>query len=156
MWVAYAKAVSEHAPQAQVLFDRFHLVQHLNRAVDEVRRTQMHRLSRKQKVRFKGVRYLLLKNPWNLTVDQKERLSTLVKSNTPITRAYYLKESFQLFFEYKQPKRAREHLLRVHLRVDDVRTLKEFLESPRVAEEKSLRFLLERHLRLIGVLIKIV
>ena len=95
-----------------MLFDRFHLVQHLNRVVDEVRRAQMRRLSRKQKVRFKGVRYLLLKNPWNLTVDQKERLSTLVKWNTPITRAYYLKESFQLFFEYKQPKRAREHLER--------------------------------------------
>ena len=112
MWAAYAKAVREHAAQAQILFDRFHLVQHLNRAVDEVRRAQMCRLSRKQKVCFKGVRYLLLKNPWNLTVDQKERLSTLVKWNTPITRAYYLKESFQLFFEYKQPKRAREHLER--------------------------------------------
>ena len=112
MWAAYAKAVREHAAQAQILFDRFHLVQHLNRAVDEVRRAQMRRLSRKQKVCFKGVRYLLLKNPWNLTVDQKERLSTLVKWNTPITRAYYLKESFQLFFEYKQPKRAREHLER--------------------------------------------
>ena len=32
--------------------------------------------------------------------------------NTPITRAYYLKESLQLFFDYKQPKRAREHLER--------------------------------------------
>ena len=112
MWAAYVKAVREHAAQAQILFDRFHLVQHLNRAVDEVRHAQMRRLSRKQKVCFKGVRYLLLKNPWNLTVDQKERLSTLVKWNTPITRAYYLKESFQLFFEYKQPKRAREHLER--------------------------------------------
>ncbi len=46
MWAAYAKAVSEHAPQAQVLFDRFHLGQHLNRAVDEVRRAEMRRLSR--------------------------------------------------------------------------------------------------------------
>ena len=59
-----------------------------------------------------GVRYLLLKNPWNLSADQQERLSTLVRWNTPITRAYYLKESFQLFFEYQQPKRAREHLKR--------------------------------------------
>ncbi len=109
---AYAKAVREHVPQAQILFDRFHLVQHLNRAVDEVRRAQMRQLSRREKVQFKGVRYLLLKNPWNLKPDQKERLSTLVRWNTPITRAYYLKESFQLFFEYKQPKRAREHLER--------------------------------------------
>lgn len=112
MWAAYAKAVSQHAPQAQVLFDRFHLVQHLNRAVDEVRRAQMRRLRREEKVRFKGTRYLLLKNPWNLTADQKERLSTLVRWNTPITRAYYLKESFQLFFDYQQEKRAGEHLER--------------------------------------------
>ncbi len=46
MRAAYAKAVSEHAPQAQVLFDRFHLGQHLNRAVDEVRRAGMRWLSR--------------------------------------------------------------------------------------------------------------
>ncbi len=57
---------------------------------------------RREKVQFKGTRYLLLKNPWNLTADQKERLSTLVRSNTLITPAWYLKESFQLFFEYKQ------------------------------------------------------
>ena len=112
MWAPYAKAVSENAPRAQVLFDRFHLVQHLNRAVDEVRRAQLRRLSRKEKVKFKRTRYLLLKNPWNLTPDQNERLSTLVSWNTPITRAYYLKESLQLFFDYKQLKRAREHLER--------------------------------------------
>ncbi len=53
---------------------------------------------------------MLLKNPWNLTDDQKERLSTLVRWNTPIVRAYYLKEAFQLFWDYKQPKRAKDHL----------------------------------------------
>jgi transposase len=53
---------------------------------------------------------VLLKNPWNLTGDQKERLSTLVRWNAPIVRAYYLKEAFQLFWDYKQPKRAKDHL----------------------------------------------
>src|SRR6266566_7871445 len=42
--------------------------------------------------------------------DQKERLSTLVRWNTPIVRAYYLKEAFQLFWEYKQPARAKDLL----------------------------------------------
>ena len=55
-------------------------------------------------------RWLLLKNPWNLTSDQKERLSTLVRWNTPIVRAYYLKEAFQLFWEYRRPSRAEQHL----------------------------------------------
>jgi len=49
---------------------------------------------------FKRSRWLLLKNPWNLNPDQKERLSTLVRWNAPIVRAYYLKESFQLFWGY--------------------------------------------------------
>jgi hypothetical protein len=40
----------------------------------------------KEKVAVKGTRWLLLKNPWNLTNDQKERLSTLVRWNTPFAR----------------------------------------------------------------------
>jgi transposase len=110
MWAAYAKLVREHAPNAQILFDRFHIVKHLNEAVEEVRRSEMRRLSLKERVVFKRSRWLLLKNPWNLNPDQKERLSTLVRWNAPIVRAYYLKESFQLFWDYKQSKRAGTHL----------------------------------------------
>ena len=50
MWAAYANLVKEHAPQAQILFDRLHIVKHLNDAVDEVRRSEMRRLSQKEKV----------------------------------------------------------------------------------------------------------
>ena len=106
MWAAYAKLVREHARNALILFDRFHIVKHLNEAVEEVRRAEMKRLTKKEKVPFKRSRWLLLKNPWNLTADQKERLSTLVRWNTPIVRAYYLKEAFQLFWDYSQPARA--------------------------------------------------
>jgi transposase len=112
MWQAYLNAVRHHAPNAQVLFDRFHLVQHLNRAVDEVRRQEWRRLSGREKTSFKRTRFLLLKNPWNLTTDERERLSTLVRWNSPIVRAYYLKEVFQLFWSYRQPARAEHHLRR--------------------------------------------
>ena len=78
--------------------------------MDAVRRELWRQLTAKQRVSFKGTRWLLLKNPWNLTGDQKERLSTLVRWNAPIIRAYYLKEAFQLFWGYKQPKRAKDHL----------------------------------------------
>jgi transposase len=110
MWAAYANLVREHAPNAQILFDRFHIVKHLNEAVDAVRRDLWRRLTAKERTTFKGTRWLLLKNPWNLTGDQKERLSTLVQWNTPLVRAWYLKEAFQLFWTYKQPWRAKQHL----------------------------------------------
>jgi transposase len=110
MWAAYANLVREHAPNAQILFDRFHIVKHLNEAVDTVRRNLWRQLASKERASFKGTRWLLLKNPWNLNETQKERLSTLVRWNTPLVRAWYLKEAFQLFWAYKQPKRAQEHL----------------------------------------------
>ena len=65
--------MKEYAPQAQILFDWFHIVKHLNEAVEEVRRSEMRRLSRKEKVAFKRSRWLLLKNPWNLSDDHLEK-----------------------------------------------------------------------------------
>jgi len=110
MWAAYAKAVRAHLPNARILFDRFHVVQHLNRTVDEVRRSEMRRLSRRERTPFKRVRFLLLKNPRNLTLTEKDRLSTLVRWNAPIVRAYYLKEWFQCFWDFPHPAQAEAHL----------------------------------------------
>ena len=93
MWAAYANLVREYAPDARILFDRFHIVKHLNETVDMVRRDLWRRLVSKERVEVKGTRWLLLKNPWNLTNDQKERLSTLIRWNTPLVRAWYLKEA---------------------------------------------------------------
>ena len=112
MWAPYAKLVRDHAVNAQILFDRFHIVKHLNEAVDAARRDLWRQLTTKQRVSFKGTRWLLLKNPWNLSSGQKERLSTLVRWNSPLVRAWYLKESFQLFWTYRQPWRAKQHLLK--------------------------------------------
>jgi len=110
MWAAYAKLVRDHARNAQILFDRFHIVKHLNEAVDATRRELWRRLTTKERTTFKGTRWLLLKNPWNLNDNQKERLSTLVRWNAPLVRAWSLKEAFQLFWTYKQPWRAEQHL----------------------------------------------
>lgn len=63
MWAPYASLVRQHALNAQILFDRFHIVKHLNEAVEEVRRSEMRRLSAKERVVFKRSRRLLLKNP---------------------------------------------------------------------------------------------
>jgi transposase len=71
MWASYAKLVREHATNAQILLDRFHIVKHLIEAVEEVPRSEMRRLSLKEKVIFKRSRWLLLKNSWNLTATSR-------------------------------------------------------------------------------------
>ena len=101
MWAVYLYAVRQNLPRALVVFDRFHVVQHLNRAVDEVRRQAWRNLRGEEKVAFKRTRWLWLKNPWNLRREEKRRLSSLCRKNSPIVRAYYLKEAFQRFWDYK-------------------------------------------------------
>ena len=57
MWAAYANLVRGNAPQAQILFDRFHIVKQLLAAVDEVRRSEMRRLTGQEKTTFKRTRW---------------------------------------------------------------------------------------------------
>jgi len=67
---------------AQILFDRFHIVKHLHEAVDAVRRNLWRQLASKERVTFKGTRWLLLKNPWNLNNKQSERQNAKDRSTT--------------------------------------------------------------------------
>lgn len=110
MWKPYLASVAQHAPGSIAVFDRFHLVRHLNHALDLVRRQQWRKAAGTARGVIKGTRYLLLKNPWNQTQKDRERLADLVQLNTPLVRAYLLKEDFQLFWDYRQPARAAAHL----------------------------------------------
>ena len=101
MWAVYIEAVRSNLPWATLVFDRFHVVQHLNRAVDDVRRLTWRQLRGEERSAFKKTRWLWLKNPWNLRRKERRRLSALCRINQPIVRAYYLKEAFQRFWDYR-------------------------------------------------------
>jgi transposase len=110
MWDPYIKSIRQWAPQATVVFDKFHIVQHLMRAVDQVRVEEARSLKEKNPELLKRTRYLWLKNPWNLTPKQKARLGHLEKLNLRTNRAYLLKETFREFWEYKEKGWAKRFL----------------------------------------------
>jgi transposase len=110
MWAIYLDAIRTHLPQARILFDRFHVVKHLNHAVDLVRRETWRQLRGTDRLAFKRTRWIWLKNPWNLTPAERRRLSALCRTNQPIVRAYYLKEAFQRFWDYRRDGWARPYL----------------------------------------------
>lgn len=110
MWAIYTDAVRINLPWATLVFDRFHVVQHLNRAVDEVRRQTWRQLTGEERSAFKKTRWLWLKNPWNLRSKERRRLSALCQTNQPIVRAYYLKEAFQCFWGYRSEGWAKPYL----------------------------------------------
>ena len=106
MDLAFEIPIREYAPKAEIVYDRFHIVQLLSKAVDEVRRSEVQNAPSHKKKKLKSSRYALLKRPWNLTPAQEDKLSTVQKSNKRIYRAYLLKETFQDIFEASSPEEA--------------------------------------------------
>jgi len=101
MWKPYLKVIKRDAGQALNVLDKFHIVAHLNKAVDETRRLDAAELRRQgDKVTLKHSRWCLLKRPGNLSKKQTGRLRRLLRLNLQTARAYILKEDFNHFWTY--------------------------------------------------------
>ncbi len=104
---AYIQAVTEHLPNAAIVFDHFHVIKLFNEKLSDLRR-ELYReapaLLLKQVL--KGTRWLLLKNPENLDKTRREpkRLREALKLNESLAAAYYLKE--ELSELWNQPDKA--------------------------------------------------
>jgi len=104
MWKPYLKVIAEKATNALNILDRFHVAQKLGDAIDDVRAQETRALKAKGKdVILKHSRWCFLKNPENLTDNQKVKLKDLLACNLKTIRAYLLKEDFQNFWHYKSP-----------------------------------------------------
>jgi transposase len=104
MWKPYLRVITEMAPAAVNVLDRFHVMSHMNKAIDEVRAKEAKELkARGKEPLLTGSRWCLLKRPENLTDNQVERLKDLLAYNIKTVRAYLLKEDFQRFWEYVSP-----------------------------------------------------
>ena len=113
MWRAYLRVVAERAQAAVHVLDRFHIVQKLGKAIDEVRATETKQLrAQGEEPVLKNTRWLLLRHRENLSEEQEPKLAELVKLNLRTVRAYLLKEDFQQFWECRSPTAARKHLAR--------------------------------------------
>jgi transposase len=109
---AYIDAVQRGAPQAQIIFDRFHVQRLAQDAVDQVRREQVRMLAGSDDAAsLKKTRWALLKNPWNLTAVDSDKLAEVQRTNRPLYRAYLLKETLAEIFSRRQVGVAREKFL---------------------------------------------
>ena len=104
MWKPYLKVIARKASGAIHVLDRFHIMAHMSKAIDQVRAQEVKRLQADGYVPvLKGMRYSLLKRPENLTESQEVKLAELLKYNLKAVRAYLLKEDFQGFWNYVSP-----------------------------------------------------
>ena len=104
MWKPYLKVIAKKAGNAINILDRFHIMAHLSKAIDEVRAGEVKELKQKgYEAVLTKTRWLLLKRPENLTETQDTKLSELLQYNLRSIRSYLLKEEFQLFWSYTSP-----------------------------------------------------
>jgi len=104
LWKPYLKVIAKKSGGAIHVLDRFHLMQKMNKAIDEVRAAETKRLKQDgYEPVLKHSRWCLLKRPENLTEKQTVKLSALLQYNLQSIRAYLLREDFQRFGEYTSP-----------------------------------------------------
>lgn len=107
---AYVASIKEHCVNASLVLDKFHIVQALNKAVDEVRKDSWREASREDKKAFRGLRWLLSYSQATRSKGQTRRLNLLEKSNKRIFRAWLLKDNFEHFWTYISPGHAENFL----------------------------------------------
>jgi transposase len=107
MWKPFRNSTRRNAPQAAILFDKFHIMRHLGEALDAVRKREYARLSGKKREFIKGQKYTLLSHRENLTLDGRVALKKLLTANRRLNTAYLLKESFGQLWAYQKEGWAR-------------------------------------------------
>jgi transposase len=106
MWEAFENSAVKNAPQAAILYDKFHVMKKLGEAMDAVRRSEYKNLPEEEKSYIKGNRYILLSHQQNLDLKGRKRLKRLLNVNRRLNTAYVLKESFGQLWDYKYPASA--------------------------------------------------
>ena len=137
MWKAYLKVLAKKVPEAIHILDRYHLVARVNRALDKIRAVEARRLKQEgYEPVLTHSRWCFLKNPENLTEKQRVKLADLMTYDLASVRAYFLKESFQLLWEYSSATWAGKYLdawiARVmHSRLEPLKTVARSLREHR-------------------------
>jgi transposase len=108
MWKPFRKSTKKNAPNTAILFDKFHIIRHLQDALDKVRKSEYTRLSGKDRKFVKGQKYTLLSHKENLTSDGKKSLKLLLNANKRLNKAYLLKETFGQLWDYESEIWARK------------------------------------------------
>ncbi len=101
MWEPYTNSIREHCPNCQIVYDKFHVMQHANKAVDEVRRAEFFRKKGERREVVKGKRWLLLTRWVHLDVERKRLLNQLFSLNRRLMKAYLMKESLERLWQYR-------------------------------------------------------
>lgn len=99
MWKAYISSAEELLPNANIVHDNFHIVRYLNKAVDDVRKSEV-----KANEVLKNTKYMFLKNKENWTQNQELQFEQVNQINLKTADAWRMKENFKEIYAFWNPK----------------------------------------------------
>jgi len=110
MWEPFTASILRWVPECRIVYDKFHVMQHANKAVDEVRRAEFFRKGGQMRGLVKGKRWLLLSRWVNLDSKKRQLLNELFGLNRRMMKAYLLKESLDRLWTYRYEGAALRYL----------------------------------------------
>jgi len=140
MWEAYIGATKAHVPRAagKIVFDKFHVVQYVTRAVDKVRKTENNELTDRGLDWLKNTKWLWLANEEKIPEWRRAEFEELKKKDLKVGRAWSIKENLRNFWNCATRNEARKFFRKwywwaTHSRlkpmIEAAKTLKRHLEN---------------------------
>jgi transposase len=102
MWGSYKDALTSEMPNVFIVIDKFHVIKHLNEALDTIRKKYTSELSEKERRHIKGNRWLLLTNSEDLDESSQIRLSLLLQSFPAFQEPHAIKEKFREIYLFSK------------------------------------------------------
>ena len=107
MWDPFINAVKRWCPDADIVFDLFHVVKSFNKVIDDIRNEEFRKSDREGRELLKGSKYLLIRRNENLRQHQRARLKEILKTNEVLNAVYWLKDLLKHIWGYVRPAWAR-------------------------------------------------
>jgi len=111
IWDPYLASIREHVPEAgeKLVFDRYHLMTHMVKAVDTVRKQEHREMMGEGNVLLTGTKYLWLYSRENVPQGKRRMFSSLRRRRLRTARAWALKEELRGLWSYYSETWARKH-----------------------------------------------
>jgi len=100
MWEPFTQSVRTHLPRARIVYDKFHVLRHVNDALDETRRAEFFRQGGAARAVLRGKRWLLLRAWGNLERGERQELKALLALNRRLAKGHLLKEQLGRLWDY--------------------------------------------------------
>ena len=99
MWGGFTKVIRKVFPNARIVIDRFHVMIHVNADLKKIIKQCKNKFKH---LKIKNAKYLLLKNQEDLSLEEKEKLESILNCSRRLREAYELKEKFRAIYECSQ------------------------------------------------------